>query len=133
MTLAELMKYWINNYARAHCKKWKAFQREFELYVSPLGDRDIAAIKRADIVCLQSALFQERGKSAANAAVTLISMLYNKAIDWELHEGKNPASRIRKYKIQPRERFLQPEELARFLESVSECRNLTTRDFFLGA
>lgn len=131
MTLLELLNFWLDNYAREHCKKWRAFEREFELYISPLSDKNLDEIKRSDIVMLQSSLKRERGKSAANAAVTLISMLYNKAIDWELYEGKNPASRIRKFKIEARDRFLQPDELAPFLESVKKCKNPTTRDYFL--
>lgn len=131
MTLAELLHYWLDNYARAHCKKWKAFQREFELYVSPLGDRSLESIRRGDVVSLQSELMRTKGKSAANAAVTLLSMLYNKAIDWELFEGKNPASRIRKFRIPARDRFMQPEELPRFLDALSELKNPTTRDYFL--
>lgn len=131
MKLGELMVYWTENYARVHCKKWQAFEREFELYVKPLAERELSSIKKGDVVSLQAALMDGKGKSAANAAVTLISMLYNKAIDWELYEGKNPASRVRKFRIKARERFLQPEELPRFLESVHALRNPTTRDFFL--
>lgn len=131
MTLTELLHYWLDNYARAHCKKWRAFQREFELYVTPLGAFQLEAIRRGDVVSLQSELMRTKGKSAANAAVTLISMLFNKAIDWELFTGKNPASRIRKFRINPRDRFLQPEELPRFLKAVGELRNPTTRDFFM--
>jgi integrase len=131
MTLSELMHYWLDNYAKVHCKKWRAFQREFELYLSTLGNRDLNDIRRSDVVALQSKLATSNGKSAANAAVTLLTMLYNKAIDWELHEGRNPASRIRKFRLKPRERFLQPEELPRFLDAVDRCRYATTRDYFL--
>lgn len=131
MKLGDLMSYWVENYAREHCKKWRSFEREFELYCAPVAEMELESIRRADLVALQASLKREKGKSAANAAITLICMIYNKAIEWELYEGRNPASKLRKFRIPPRERFLQPEELPKFLDAVKQCRNPTTRDFFL--
>lgn len=131
MRLSDLFAIWLRDYARMHCKSWKEFQRQFELYLSSWADRQLDTIRRHDVVALHAQLARERGKSAANKAVELLSMLYNRAIEWELFDGRNPAERVRKFRIQPRERFLQPDELPRFLSAVQQLRNPTTRDFFL--
>ena len=43
--------------------------------------------------------------------------MYNKAIEWRLFDGKNPAAGIRFYKLDNRRlRYLEKEEIARLLE-----------------
>jgi integrase len=131
MTLKQLFDTWLNDYAKTNCVTWKDFERHFELYLSPLASKELADIKRMDVVALQSKLFQSRGKSAANKAIELLKMLYNKALDWELYEGKNPAQRIKRFRLLSRERFLQPEELPKFFAAVSSLKSPRTRDYIL--
>lgn len=131
MTLRELMDLWLESYAKLHCKQWKGFESEFRLYLSSIADMDIHHLKRSDVMSLQANLHKEVGKHAANAATTLLSMLYNKALEWELFDGRSPASNIRKFRVKSRDRFLQPEELAPWFAAVNSLRSENTRDLLL--
>jgi len=43
----------------------------------------------------------------------------------------NPAQKIKQFKEEPRDRFLQPEELQRFFEAVADEKNDSIRDYIL--
>ncbi len=128
MTLHELMQYWLDQYAKLHCKQWFKYEGIFKNHLATLADKDINEITRKEIHALQVSLLETNGKSASNHAIELIRMLYNRAIDWNMFEGINPAARIRLSKIKARERFLQPHELAPWFAAVHSLRNETTKD-----
>lgn len=67
----------------------------------------------------------------ANTAVKLLRTLFNKAIEWEHWDKPNPAKGIRLFPEESRERFLQPDELPRFFQSVADEPNDTIRDYVL--
>lgn len=127
MTFLQFFRYYIGNYASLHCKRW----RYFELYLLRWSDRELTSIRRQDVMELQAELLRTRNKGAANHAIELVSMLYSKAVEWDMFEGKNPADNIRKFQFKARDRFLQPDELPRFLEAVAKQSNRTVRDFLL--
>jgi integrase len=54
--------------------------------------------------------------------------MYNKAIEWGW-EGANPAQGVKKNKEKSRSRFLHPDELPRFFESLDQEKNDTIRDY----
>jgi len=58
-------------------------------------------------------------------------MVYNKAQEWDLIAQYNPGTKIKKFRLQPRERFLQPDELPRFFTALQSLRYETTRDLIL--
>ncbi|MEO5956866.1 MAG: site-specific integrase [Nitrospiraceae bacterium] len=66
----------------------------------------------------------------ANKSLALLRGLYNRAEEWQLWEGVNPATRIRCYKKDSRTRFVQPEEMPRLLESLAR-ESLATQALFL--
>lgn len=131
LSLGELFRLYIDGYAREHCKRWDESERTFRNYLLHWQDRWIDSIKRVDVQLLHSEIGKRNGKTIANRVVQFVSALYNKAIDWELYEGKNPASRIKKFKLQPRERFLAPDELSKFFDAVYSLESETTRDLLL--
>jgi integrase len=57
--------------------------------------------------------------------------MFNKATDWGMFDLANPALRITQFKEISRERFLQPDELKSFFESVAAEKNETIRDYIL--
>ena len=59
--------------------------------------------------------------------------MFNRAIDWEIYNAKNPTSNIPKYPEISRDRFLYGDELQRFLIVVSELHSTVMRDFFYDA
>ena len=64
----------------------------------------------------------------ANRLLARIHIIYNKAIEWGW-EGVNPAQGVKKFKEKSRDRFLHPDELPRFFESLDAELNDTIRDY----
>lgn len=55
----------------------------------------------------------------ATGALKLLRAVYNKAVEWELYEGSNPASGIKKFRQFARTRFVQPgPEMEACLDSL---------------
>ena len=75
-------------------------------------------------------LRQNSGLYAANRALALMRVLFNKAIAWGW-EGTNPALGIQAFREKSRERFLEAHELPAFLNALREEPNTTTRDYIL--
>jgi integrase len=60
----------------------------------------------------------QRSKVQANHAFILLRLLYRKARDWELYEGRNPTDGIKRYRLPSRSRFAHHDEMPRFLEAL---------------
>ena len=74
-----------------------------------LGKRKIADVTRADI----ERAVAPRAPVQRNRTIALISRLFNLFEDWEWREqNTNPARRIEKAREEPRDRVLEPSELA---------------------
>jgi integrase len=94
-------------------------------------NRPIGNVTKADLQRVILDLSRETGIYAANHALGLMKAMYNKAIEWELFNGRNPAVGIAKFKTRTRERFLQTDELPRFFNSVAEEPSQDVRDYIL--
>lgn len=58
-------------------------------------------------------------RTQATASLKILRAVYNKAIEWELHEGGNPAAGIKKFRQFARTRFVQPgKEMEACLDSL---------------
>ena len=62
--------------------------------------------------------------------LALIHVVFVRAIEWGW-EGNNPASGVKKFKEQSRERFLHADELPKFFESLAIEPDKLYRDYFL--
>jgi integrase len=118
-------------HARLHKKTWDGDRRALELYI-PKGwlTRRLSDITRNDIVTLHDQVGAEHGKYSANRLITLLRWMFNCAIDWKLFAGENPAARIKLFKESKRERFLNPEELARVNDALLAEPNADWRAYF---
>jgi integrase len=130
ITFGELYEKYMQDYARPHLKSWKDMERSYKNYLCHWADKDCHAITRSEVQGWHSSLGAKKGHTMANRALEFLTMLYNKGIAWDLLAMYNPGSKIRKFKLQSRSRFLQPEELARFFAALNTLRFDTTRDFF---
>jgi integrase len=131
LTLAGLFDLYMERHARAHNRKPSNAQNNYRRYLSQWSGRKLSGITRGDVAMLHAKLGTEIGHATANIAVTLLRALYNKAVVWELWTGGNPTFGIKKFREVARERFLLPDEMPRFLESLREVKDETTRDFIL--
>lgn len=134
-TLGELFDDFLKNRRNrrgAHLseKTKQNYQNDFDRYFDKLAKKKLSEVKESTLAKLHSTI----GKTApygANRALALISSLYSYATDRKLFTGPNPASGIKKFPEDSRDRFLQSDELPRFFQALAEEDNETMRDFFL--
>lgn len=133
-TFGEIYATWLKNYVKPHlaARSAREYESLFSLYFARWKDMNVYDIRRSAVQEWTSALGQTGIQTAANKAVEMMRAVYNKAIEWELlPDNYNPATNIRKFKRQSRERFLQAEELPRFFQALQTLRYQTTQDFIL--
>lgn len=122
-----------NIYYQRHCllrnKRPDNQQKNYRLYLrARFGKKKLSDIQRPHVLRMHEELNRSKSPRTANIALVLLRAIYNKAISWELWEGKNPADNIEKFKENRRERFLLPEELQRFFKALKEVPEETSRD-----
>lgn len=115
-------------------RSWRDDQQRFRDYLQPsIGKRKLSEINREMIARAMSEA-ESVGRSGAtiNQIRALASGIFAKAVDWGYLAG-NPAQGIKGRKTQSRDRFLQADEMPRFLQALAEEPNATARDFILMA
>lgn len=94
-------------------------------------NKKLSTIQKRDVVHLRTALAKGSGDAAANHAVKLVRVIFNKLIEWEDFGGPNPAATVKILTIKSRERFLQKDELPRLFAALATTDNRTIRDYVL--
>jgi len=130
MTFAALFDDYMTKYSKVHKRSWKYDEREVNKFLSHWFKRKISSIDKAEIERLHAKIGKDNGLIQANRLLERIRSIFNKAIDWGW-DGTNPAVGIKKFKEKSRDRFLQPDELPRFFEALSNEPNEAARDFFM--
>ncbi len=120
MTFGEMFAWWRDYYAIPHkVKTVHESQRTYDRYLKKWANRPASTITKQDIQAIHRGIGSDR-KHYANRVVQLVRAVYNRAIrdaDWE---GRNPATGIKLFAEESRERFLQPEEIGRLFAAVAE-------------
>lgn len=131
VTLGSLFAHWMRNYSRPHKKTWQRDERRFDRVFAQWKHRPLSTISREDVRELHVQVGESAGKFAANEMLKLLSSLYSYAIDEYDWSGANPVRKIKRYRTDDRDRFLQVEELPRFFAAVAQLERQTAKDFFL--
>jgi len=130
-TLAELLQAYIEQHIK---KKRKCITETERMFLRWFGDwmnRKAMSITREDVEVRHSEIGETRGKYAANRALELMRAIFNKALDWELIEGRNPAAKISQFAEFSRERVLREDELEGFKQAIESEPNADLRDFIM--
>lgn len=127
--LEKLFIHYLEDHSKKHKKSWKNDQGLYDNYLINWKGKKILSIKKSDIEKLHAKVGTEHGKYSANRLLSLLHIMFNKAIDWGL-EGNNPCYSIKKFKEKSRERFIQGDEIPRFFAALEKEPNETFRDFF---
>lgn len=127
-TLEELFSLYLNRYSKPNNKTWKSDERDVPRFLGHLFPKKLSAIPKSEIQIIHDKIREENGLYQANRLLDRIKAIYNKAIEWGW-EGINPATGIKKFKEKSRDRFLHPDELPRFFESLDAEQNDTIRDY----
>ena len=100
-------------------------------------NKKLSAINSRDIKNLRTSLSKKSGDAAANHALKLVRVIFNKAVEWgefkneKGGKGENPALKPGILTIKSRDRFLQKDELPRLFTALAETPNLAIRDYIL--
>ena len=131
LTLDDLHTTYMERHALARNRRPENAISNYRLYLSHWGTKKLSDIKRADVQLHIAKLAKDISPATANIALALLRAMFNRAIDWEIFNDKNPTANIPKYPELSRDRFLYGDELQRFLIAVSELHSTTMKDFFM--
>jgi len=92
-------------------------------YLSKLENQKLSTITRKQIANLHTRI-GVRAPYRANRLLSLLSHMFNKASDWGMLDGPNPATRIERFREQKRDRFAQPDEFPKLMESILKEPNI---------
>jgi integrase len=127
-TFGELFKIFMERHSKVMKKTWKADEQDIPRFIGYHFDKKLSAITKQEVQILHERIRQENGLYQANRLLGRINVIYNKAIEWGWN-GTNPARSIKKFKEKSRDRFLHPDELPRFFESLEAESNATIKDY----
>jgi len=128
-TLQELFDYWMETYARQKKKTWRDDDRIFNKYFGRLKTKRLTDVKTSAVLKWHSDLGKKHGPYQANRARALLSAMWASAKHLDC-EANNPCQDVAKFKEESRDRYLQPAEMRRFFQALTEEQPLW-RDFFL--
>lgn len=153
LTLGEMFSQYIERYALPRGKKSVSAMREmWERYLGALPvverkprgkartkhdhgvnweNKKLSAVKSADVMRLHADLGKAGVQTTANRVVELLSSLFNKAAEWSLYAGPNPAAKVEPFREVKRDRFIQADELPRFFAALATEPSKDVRDFVL--
>jgi len=127
-SFGELFSMYMERYSKHHKKTWRSDERDVPKFLGHWFQRKLSSITKHEIRALHEKIRTENGLYQANRLLARIHIIYNKAIEWGW-EGVNPAQGVKKFKEKSRDRFLHPDELPRFFESLDAEFNDTIRDY----
>ncbi len=131
MTFGRLAELYIEKYAKHHTKRWQDTQDNFTRHFSRWSQLDVSSIKRAEVQDWVDDLAANSGIYLANRCHDTMRAVINWGIKREYVLPPNPCIGIDRYKMRPRDRFVQPgEELERLAAAINAEPNRTMRDFF---
>ena len=130
LTFKDLFTRYLEQHAKVHKKSWQGDMDQHRLYLSSWDKRKISGIHKSDVETLHAKIGKDRGIYAANRMLSLLGIVFNKAISWGW-DHVNPTIGIKKFKEKSRERFLQGDELPRFFEALAAEPNRMIADFIM--
>ena len=128
LSFGDMFSTFMERYSKPHKKSWKYDEREVNKFLPHWFKRKASSITKQEVQALHEKICGESGLYQANRLLERIKAMYNKSIEWGW-EGVNPAQGVKKYKEKSRNRFLHPDELPRFFESLEAESNDTVRDY----
>jgi len=129
-TWGQLFDQYLEEHAKIHKKSW----REDQAY----NDRDLKDWKNRPLSFLSRPVIADKhreiglnGTVAANRVLSLVSKVFNFAVEAGIWDRPNPCRGIKKFKEKSRDRFVQADEMPRLLEAIRNYSDEILRDYFL--
>lgn len=132
LTLGELWNLYLEFHATLHKKQSSlaADKGAWKRYLADWSHRRLSTITSGDIRSLHAKVGKANGHYAANRMLALLSKMFNTATDKGEWKAVNPCRGIKLFAEKSRDRFLQPEELPRFLTALKSLDNQHAADAF---
>ncbi len=127
-TFGEAFEIFMERYSKIYKKSWKRDESEVNRFLNHWFKKKLSDISKQDVQYIHEAIRKESGLYQANRLFERIKVIYNKAIEWGW-EGANPTQGIKKFNEKSRDRFLHPDELPRFFESLDMEENEAIREY----
>ena len=119
MTIGDLLIIYERNHV-AFLKCRLGTSRRLHTYVGQLAHIQLADLTPLQVLEWFHAIGRTNGIHAANHALEQLHSMFVKADEWELYTGKNPAHRVKKFRKQSRQRFVQSNELPWLLKALAD-------------
>jgi integrase len=119
-TLQELFDRWLELHAKPKLRTWKESERVYNAFFGAWGHRRLSEIKGHHVATRHAEIGKDNGPYAANRALSLLRLLYNKAEKLAGWSGPNPAKGIARFKESKRERFLDPAEVQALVAAIDQ-------------
>lgn len=124
LTIQTLFDLYLEVHAVPHKKQSSVAtdKATYRRYLTAYSGRKISSFTQADIRAIHGKIGKDSGKVAANRLHALLSKMFTVAIENE-SLTVNPCVGVKTFEEKSRDRFLQPEELPRFLKAVDGLEN----------
>lgn len=128
LTFGELHQRFLEEHSKPHKRSWKDDEWLFGRHLAAWKNRKLTAITRTEIQKRHQQVGQQTPISA-NRMLSLLSKMFSFARSVGVWNGENPCLGIQKFRERSRERFLQPDEMPKFLAALNEEPNEVARDY----
>ncbi|MDD4519287.1 MAG: site-specific integrase [Alphaproteobacteria bacterium] len=128
-TFGELFDEYMVRYSKPNKKSWKYDEREIPRFAGYLFNRKLSKINNQEVRKLHEMTKANNGLYQANRILERLRAMYNKAIEWG-YTKDNPTNGIKKYKEVKRDRFLHPNEVKAFFDSLEVDENEVAKNYF---
>lgn len=125
-TMEELYNIYLERYAKSHKKTWSEDERRINNHLLPMWKHHlIISITRNDIASLHNKIGVKHPYEA-NRTLALLSKMFELASEWGLIDETraNPASRIKKFKEEKRDRFVTQTEMPELIKAINNEKNI---------
>lgn len=127
MTLGELFTLYVENHAKVHKRTWREDERQYNSHLKHLAGRRLDSITQSDVAKLHAKVGQS-APIAANRALALLRCMFNVGERFG-YTGANPCSKVKRFAEHQRERFLDADEIGRFLDALEQEPSEIARDY----
>jgi integrase len=128
--LNDLFNLYLENHIKLHNKSEKEAVYNYNRYLKPLHKKQLSKITKLTVLELQRNLVNSISERTANKATSLLKAIFNRAIDWDIWDNKNPVQGVQKFKQKSRERYLLEQEELPFFSALNTFNNPILRAFF---
>jgi integrase len=129
MTLADVFARYLDEHAKVHKRTWEDDQAQYDLHLAGLKGRKLSAISRRDVTKVHTDLGATK-PYAANRILALLSKVYAFAAAHFDYAGPNPCKGVKRFREHERERFLDADEMRRFLAALDKHADQQMADLF---